>query len=120
MLRGQQGGRDQHRHLLAVLDGLEGGPDGDLGLAEADVAADQAVHGGLRLHVGLDVLDGLELIGGLVVGERLLHLALPRRVRREGVAGRVDPLLVQHDQLLGDLPDGGPDPGLGPLPVRCR
>ena len=31
---------------------------------------------------------------------------------------RVDPLLVQHHQLLGDLADRGPDPGLGPLPVR--
>ncbi len=82
VLGGQQGGGDQDGHLLAVLDGLEGGPDGHLGLAEADVAADQAVHGGVRLHVRLDVLDGLELVGRLVVGERLLHLVLPRRVRR--------------------------------------
>ena len=44
---------------------------------------------------------------------------LPRRVHREGVAGRVDPGLVQDDQLLGDLLDGGPNPGLGPLPVRA-
>ena len=33
------------------------------------------------------------------------------------MAGRVDPGLVQHDQLLGDLLDGRPDPGLGPLPL---
>ena len=31
-------------HLLAVHDGLEGGPHGHLGLAVADVAAEEAVH----------------------------------------------------------------------------
>ena len=44
VLLGQHGRRHQHGHLLAVVDGLEGGPDGQLGLAVADVAADQAVH----------------------------------------------------------------------------
>ena len=44
VLLGQQRGRHEHGHLLAVLHGLERGPDGDLGLAEADVAAHQAVH----------------------------------------------------------------------------
>ena len=33
----------------------------------------------------------------------MLHLVLPRRVDAERVAGGVDSLLVQHDQLLGDL-----------------
>ena len=44
VLLGQQRGGHEHRHLLAVLHRLERGPDGHLGLAEADVAADQAVH----------------------------------------------------------------------------
>ena len=44
MLLGQDGRRHQHRHLLAVHDRLEGRPDGHLGLAVADVAAEQAVH----------------------------------------------------------------------------
>jgi hypothetical protein len=34
----------EHGHLLAVLHGLERGAYGDLGLAVADVAADDAVH----------------------------------------------------------------------------
>ena len=44
MLLGQDRRRHQHGHLLAGVDGLEGRADGDLGLAVADVAADQAVH----------------------------------------------------------------------------
>ncbi len=45
VLLGQDGGGHQHHHLLAVQGGLEGRPQGDLGLAVAHVAAQQAVHG---------------------------------------------------------------------------
>ena len=86
MLLRQHGGRHQHGDLLAVLDRLEGGPHCDLGLAEADVAGDQAVHRDRPLHVGLDLVDGGQLVGRLREGERLLELALPGRVRAEGVA----------------------------------
>ena len=89
--------------LLAVLHRLERGAHRDLGLAEADVAAHQAVHRDRALHVALDVVDGLQLVGRLLERERLLHLVLPRRVGREGVARRGQPLPVEHDQLLGDL-----------------
>jgi hypothetical protein len=66
VLLGQQRGRAQDGHLLAVGHGDEGGAHGDLGLAEADVAADQAVH---RL-AGFHVLDhGID--GGLLVGRFL-------------------------------------------------
>ena len=62
VLLGQQRGGHEHGDLVAVLHRLERGPHGDLGLAEPDVAADQAVHGRARLHVGLHVLDGRELV----------------------------------------------------------
>ena len=88
VLAGQQGGGHQHGRLVAVLHGLEHGPDGHLGLAEPHVAADQAVHRLGPLHVGLHVLDGPELVGGLDEGERRLQLGLPRGVGPEGVAGR--------------------------------
>ena len=45
----------------------------------------------------------LQLVGGLGIGERLLELGLPGRVRREGVARRGEAALVEHDELLGDL-----------------
>ena len=86
VLLGQQRGRHQHRDLLAGLDGLERGPDRHLGLAEADVAAEEAVHREVGLHVLLDVADGVELVRGLDEGEAVLQLALPRRVVAEGEA----------------------------------
>ncbi len=106
VLGGQQRGGRQHGHLLAVLDGLERGADGHLGLAEAHVAAHQAVHRKGAFHVDLDVVDGLALVGGLDERERLLHLVLPRGVVAEGVAGGVDPLLIEHHQFLSDLAHG--------------
>ena len=113
VLLGEEGGGDEDGHLHAVLHGLERGPDGDLGLAEADVAAHEAVHRARRLHVGLDVGDGPLLVGRLPVGEGLLELALPRGVGGEGVARGGDALLVEDHQLLGDLAGGRADPALG-------
>jgi hypothetical protein len=66
--------------------GLERGADGDLGLAVADVAADQAVHGAARFHVALDVGGGLPLVGRVLVQEAGLHLLLPLGVG--GYGGR--------------------------------
>lgn len=81
MLVGQHGGWDEHGHLLAVGGGLEGGADGDFGLAEAHVAADEAVHGLVRLHVGLDGLGGGQLVGGILIDERGLQLLLACKSR---------------------------------------
>ena len=119
VLLGEQGGGHQHGHLLAVLDRLERGPDRDLGLAVADVAGDQPVHRDLALHVGLDLVDGGQLVRGLHVREGFLQLALPRGVRAEGVAAGGHPGRVQPDQLAGDFLDGLAGLGLGAGPVRA-
>ena len=58
MLTDQDRRRRQHRHLLAFEDGLERGANGDLGLAVADIADDETVHGRGLLQVGLDVDGG--------------------------------------------------------------
>ena len=113
----EQRGRAQDGHLLAVLDRLEGRPHRDLGLAVADVAADEAVHRHRALHVGLDLVDGAQLVGGLDVGERVFELALPRGVGREGVAGGGHPCGVEADQLGRDLLDVALGPALGLVPV---
>ena len=44
VLLGEHGGRCQHRHLLAAHGRLERRPERQLGFAETDVAAQQAVH----------------------------------------------------------------------------
>ena len=116
LLRKESRGHE-HRDLLAVHDRLERHPDGDLGLAVADVAADQPVHRDLGLHVLLDLVDGPQLVGGLGVREGVLELVLPRRVRPELVAAGRHARGVEPDQLGGDLLDRllGPALALGPV-----
>ena len=112
VLLGEDRRRHQHHHLLAVDGGLVGGPQRDLGLAVADVAADQAVHRPLALHVGLDRVDRLELVGGLAVGERGLEGELQLAVGRERVAAADLPLGVEVEQLAGHLLGGAARPRL--------
>ncbi len=117
MLGHQEGGGHQDGHLLAVLDGLEGGSHRDLGLAVADVAAHEAVHRLGLLHVGLDLVDGGELVGGLGVGEGVLQFPLPRGVGAELVALGGLARGVELDELGGDLAHGLAGAGLGLGPV---
>jgi len=86
MLEGQHGRWSQKRDLLAVHDGLECRAHRDLGLAVAHVAAEEPVHGRRELHVVFDVGDRRLLVGGQLVFEGVLELALPVRVGAEGVA----------------------------------
>ena len=81
VLERQHRGRREEGDLLAVHHGLERGAHRDLGLAVADVAAEQPVHRRRRFHVALDVGDRRRLIDGQVVLERVLELLLPVRVR---------------------------------------
>ena len=81
--------------LFAVHDGFECRPHGDLGLAVANVAAQQAIHRRRRFHVALDVPDGRRLIGGQLVGKRAFEFLLPVRIRREGAARDRLPLRVR-------------------------
>ncbi len=117
VLLGEHGRGHQEHHLLAVLGRLERGPQGDLGLAVAHVAADQAVHRARLLHVGADGLDRLELVGGLAVGERALELHLPLRVVRERVPGAALALGVERDQLAGERLGRAPGTQLLLLPL---
>ena len=113
----EQRRRHQDGDLLAVLDRLERRPDRDLGLAVADVAADQPVHRDGPPHVGLDLLDRGQLVGGLVEREGVLELALPRGVGPERVALGGLARGVELDQLGGDLADrlAGAALALGPV-----
>ena len=86
LLREDRRGHDD-RDLLAVLDGLESGAQGDLGLAVPDIADDEPVHRPAALHVALGVLDRLQLVGSLGVRESILHLDLPG-----GIAPEREPL----------------------------
>ena len=117
MLLGEDRRGDQHQDLLALACGLEGGAQGDLGLAVADVATHQSIHRPGRFHVGLDQFDRLQLVGGLGEREALLELALPVGVGLEGVAGTAATLGVKAEQLARQLLGGPASARLHRLPA---
>ena len=119
VLLGQHRGGHQNGRLLAVQNALHDSPEGHLRLAVAHVAAQQPVHGARPLHVLLDLLDGPELVAGLLIFEGVLKLLLPGGVRREGVARLAGPLRVQLDQPLGQILHGGLGLRLLPGPLRA-
>ena len=110
VLRGEQGGGNEYSDLFAVLDRFERGPNGDFGLAETDVTANEPIHRVRTLHVGLHFVDRFALIGGFDERERVLHGVLPRCIGGEGVALGGDSLLVEHHEFLSDLADGALHP----------
>ena len=75
VLLGEQCRRHQHRDLLAGLNGDERRAQRDFGLAEADVAAHDAIHRLGAGEIGDDLLDGLRLIGRLLELEGRLECA---------------------------------------------
>ncbi len=70
MLAGEQRGRNHDSHLHAIHGGKESGAQGHFRLAEADVAADKAVHRPAGREIIPHRLDGVQLVLGFVVGKR--------------------------------------------------
>ncbi len=109
-------GRGEQQRLRAVRDRDEGGADGDFGLAEADVPADEPVHRPRRLEVLLDDLDRLALVGRLLVREARLEPLDELGVGLERDAlGPLAPR-VEGEQLAGQLVRARACPVLDRLP----
>ena len=104
VLLGEDRRRAEEERLLPVHGGGERGAHGDLGLAEADVPADEPVHRPRRLEIFLDRLDRPRLILGLAVRELGLEPLEPLVLEVVGDARRLLALGVQGDQLGGQLP----------------
>ena len=118
VLAREHGGRHEDGRLLAREHALHHRAQRDLGLAEAHVAAQQAVHRAVGLHIHLDLRDAAQLVLGLLIGEGVLKLALPRIVRGEGEALDLGALGVKLDQALGQFLGGRLGARLGARPVR--
>ena len=110
VLLGEDSGRHQHGHLLALEHGEERGPHRDLGLAEADVPAHQAVHRLLAGEVREHVVDRALLVGRLLERKARHELAVEAvgsAVRRPAVrlARRVhvEQLLRHREDRLARL-----------------
>ncbi|MPL73680.1 hypothetical protein SDC9_19486 [bioreactor metagenome] len=116
MLAGKQRRRRDHRHLHARGRGDEGRAHRHLGLAEAHVADHQPVHRPARLQVLDHVVDGVQLVLGLAVGEACGE-GLPFVMRRlEDRCVAQHPFRRDPHQPVGDLPDAFLQPGLLRLP----
>ncbi len=110
LLREDRGGHEDG-DLFAALDDLEGGADGDLGFAKADVAADETIHRAGALEVGFGGFDGGELVLRFGEGERALEFLLPVVIGRERVAGLGFALGLNFEEVGGEI-DGGALGGL--------
>ena len=111
----RRGGQD--RALFAAHHAFERGAQCDLGLADADVTAEQPVHRPRLLHIVLDVCRAGQLVGRFLIGKALFKITLPGVVGGEGVAVRLLAAGVQLDQLLRHLLRRSLDllAGLGPI-----
>ena len=119
MLLREQGGGDEHRHLLSGLHRDERGAHRHLGLAEADVAAYQAVHRRRPAHVGGDLPYRPGLVRcflerkGRLESTQVLGFDLECNARPACPAGLHFEQLGRH---VGDLLRGSPP---CPLPLAA-
>ena len=107
VLVGQHRRGHHHSHLFAIDGGLEGGTYGHLGLAEAHVTTDEAVHGARAFHVRLHVVGGLELVGGVLIEEAGLQFMLKIGVGTELEALLLAATAVELYEVAGDVLDLG-------------
>ena len=118
MLPRQHGGRHQNGGLFARKQAFHDGAEGHFGLAEAHVAAKQAIHGHRALHIPLDLLGAEQLILGLLKGEGLLEGTLPVVVGGKGETGVFLSGGVQLEQLFCQIGGALFSSLLGLLPCR--
>ena len=103
VLQGQDGGGHEHGHLLVVHGGLQGGAHGNFRLAEAHVAAYEAVHRARTFHVALHLLRHAQLVRRVLVLEARLQLLLQERVGAEGKALLADAVGIEAYEVGRDV-----------------
>ncbi|MNC39436.1 hypothetical protein D3C75_880950 [compost metagenome] len=118
MLTRQQRRRADDGHLLPRHGHDEGGAQGHLRLAEADVAADQAIHRRALAQVFQHVADGVQLVVRLLIGESGAELVEQARRRRDGVGHAHGALGGQSNQPLSHCAQALLSLGLAALPAR--
>ena len=117
MLLHEQGGWYENGNLFSILHCFEGCPDGDFGLAIADIAADQPVHGDSTFHIPLDFIDRAELIGCFDVLEGIFEFMLPWRVRSKCIALRRLACCIESNEFASNLFNGFAGMTFGFLPI---
>src|ERR1019366_724884 len=116
MLKYQYCSWRQDNDLLAVPEGFKSGAHDDFGLAESNVATEQAIHGLRALHIPLDLGNGGNLVAGGGEFEGVLKLALPITIRRVDEAFGHLAGGIKFKQLVGHVAHFGFDARLGAGP----
>ena len=119
MLARQQRGRHHHRDLLALHRHRKGRAQRHLGLAEADIAADQAIHRLAALEVVQRRVDRGELILGFLVGKARAEFVVNTRLYRQLRRFVQMPLGRDLDEFAGDLANPVLQLRLARLPPRA-
>src|SRR6267378_2280173 len=89
----------EHDGLLPGLHRLEGRADCDLRLAVPHISDQETIHGASALHVALDLVGCAALVGGVLIKEGGLKLALPRRIGGKCIASRQLSPCIQVEQF---------------------
>ena len=106
MLLRKDRGRREHQHLLARFDHAHRRTQRDLGLAKANVTADEAIHRTILGEIVHYLFDRAGLVVGLAVGEALLDTLqqFARFAVRDTWHGLA--LRIQDQQFAGHLSHG--------------
>ena len=119
MLTHQQSCRHQHRNLLAVLNGFKCCPDGNLGLAVANIACQKSIHRDWLFHIPLDLFDSGQLIWSFLEREGIFELLLPGGVWTKGMALALHTCRVELDQVNCDFANSFSSVALYSRPVSA-
>ena len=119
VLARQQRRRHHDRDLLAVERDRERRAQRHLGLAEADVAADQPVHRPAGFEVLQGRLDRAELVLGFVIGKARAELVIETGLHRQFRRFVQIALGGDLDQFAGDLADAVLQPRFARLPAAA-
>ena len=109
--------RREDSALLAREYALHRRAECDLGLAEADVSAEQSLHRTYALHISLYLGDSGKLVVRLDVGKALLEVVLYLVVGIECEALAFLALRVEGDELVSHVLDSALDVAAGLLPL---
>ena len=101
MLLCKHGGGNEHHDLFSSHHCFERGSDGHFCFPKPNIAADESIHGALRLHVFFGFCNGGELIRGFGVGEGSLEFGSPVGVGRERVSLVGVPFCMKREQASG-------------------
>ena len=112
----QQGRRADHGDLLARHRRDERRPKRHLGLAKADVAADQPIHRLAGRQIIKHVGNGLQLVVGLGIGEAGTEFLVEALLRAHRLAAANGAFGRDSDQPVGHVGDALLQPGLARLP----